>query len=56
MISHRLLSDFSMNIISEAADNINLQMMSAFIALSRYAFSILSSAEDIEYSFSNEDY
>ena len=56
MTNYRLLSDFSINIMSEAADNINLWMMSIFIVLSRYAFSTLSSAENIEYSFLNEDY
>ena len=40
--------------MSEAADNINLQMMFTFIALLRYIFSTLSSAENIEYSFLNK--
>ena len=40
--------------MSEAADNIDLWMMSAFIASLRYAFSTLSLTKDIEYSFSNE--
>ena len=56
MTSHRLLSDFSTNITGEAAGDINLQTISAFIVLSRYTFSTLSSAEDIKYSFLNEGY
>ena len=54
MTSHKLLSDFDMNITGEAADDIDLCIMSAFIALSKYTFSTLSLAENIEYSFSNE--
>ena len=54
MINYRLLSNFSINITDEAAGDINLQTIPAFIALSRYTFSTLSSAEDIKYSFLNE--
>ena len=53
MTSYRLLSNFSTNIMSKAAGDIDLQTMPAFIASSRYTFSTLSSAEDIEYSFLN---
>ena len=54
MTSYRLLSDFSINITDEATDDINLCIMSAFIVLSKYTFSMLSLAENIEYSFLNE--
>ena len=54
MISYRLLFDFSMNITGEAADDIDLHMMSAFIISSKYTFSTLRSAENIKYSFLNE--
>ena len=47
MTSCRLLSDFGTNIMGEAAGDIDLQTMPAFIALSRYTFSTLSSAEDV---------
>ena len=55
MTSYRLLSDFSTNIMSEAAGDIDLQTISVFIVLSRYTFSTLSSVRDIEYSFLNKD-
>ena len=54
MTNHRLLFNFSTNITGEVTGDINLCMMSAFITLSRYTFSTLSSAEDMKYSFSNE--
>ena len=53
MIKHKLLSDFDTNITDEAADDIDLCIMSALIALSKYTFSTLSSAENIKYSFLN---
>ena len=54
MTSCRLLFNFDTNITGEAAGDINLQTMPAFIVSSRYTFSTLSSAENIEYSFLNE--
>ena len=56
MTSYRLLFNFSTNITGEVTDDIKLCIMSVFIASSRYIFSTLSSAEDIEYNFSNKGY
>ena len=54
MIKHKLLFNFSINITGEAADDINLHIMSALIVSSKYIFSTSSSAENIEYSFLNK--